>query len=113
MTDIKFFKKNEIFVGFECSGHTGYEEFGKDILCATVSGITQSVIIGLKDVCKINVKLNRRDKDGYIKAELPSKLELDKQRDAQVLLQTLYLSIKDLAEGYSKYISMEVIENVY
>jgi len=113
MTDIKMFKNKNIFVGFECSGHTGYDEYGKDILCASISAITQSIVIGLKDVCGINIKLVRRDKDGYIKAMIPLDLEENKINNAQVLFETLHKSIKDLMIGYSKYISMEVIENVY
>ena len=113
MTDIKFLKKENVFVGFVCSGHTGYDEYGKDILCATLSGITQSVVLGLKDVCGIDIKVNRNDNDGYIKVELPKTIDKVKLDKAQVLLNTLYLSIEDLKQGYSKYISMEVIEYVY
>lgn len=113
MTDIKIYKKDGYFVGFECSGHTGYEEYGKDILCATVSGITQTVALGLRDVCKIKAKISRDDSEGYLKVELPKGLEMEKIRNAQILFETLVLAIKDLQKGYSQYISMEVIGNVY
>ena len=113
MTDIKLFKKDNVFVGFECSGHTGYAEFGKDILCATISGITQSVVLGLKEVCKINVNLSKKDRSGYIKVVIPKNLNDDKVKSAQILFETLKASIEDLVGGYSDYISMEVIEYVY
>lgn len=113
MTDIKLYKKDGYFVGFECSGHTGYEEYGKDILCATISGISQTVALGLKDVCKIKIKIRRDDCKGYLKVELPSGLEEVKLKGAQILFETLKLSIQDLQKGYSQYISMEVIGNVY
>lgn len=113
MTDIKLFKKDNIFVGFECSGHTGYDDYGKDILCATISGITQSIALGLKDVCKINVDIKRIDKSGYIKVMLPNNLKDDKIQEAQILFETFKVSLEDLVSGYSDYISMEVIEYVY
>lgn len=113
MTDIKFFKKDGIFVGFECSGHTGFDINGKDILCATISGLTQSIVLGLKDVCKINIKFKRQERSGYILVELPKNINDNQLDKSQVLFKTLYLSIKDLCEGYSNYISMEVIEYVY
>ena len=100
-------------MGFECSGHTGYAKFGKDILCAAISGITQSCMIGLQQVLDIEVSIDRNDDNGYLKVELPSNLDEAKLHSAQVLLKTLKLSIEDLCEGYSKYISMEVIENDY
>ena len=113
MTKIKFFKSNDQFIGLECSGHTGYAEYNKDILCASLSGIIQSGILGLDKVLKINGKLSRRDNEGYIKYELPRNLENKKLLDSQIIFTTIYESIKDLLVGYSKYISMEVIEDVY
>jgi len=113
MTKIKFFKTRDYFTGYECRGHTGYAEFGKDILCAALSGMTQSCMLGLTKVLGINIDLKKEDDDGYLKIELPKNLEESKFLNAQVLLNTLYVSIEDLIDGYSKYISMEVIENDY
>jgi len=111
MTDIKFFKNNGNFIGFESSGHTGYAKSGKDIVCASISSLTQAVVMGLQDVCYIGIRMTLDD--GYIKVIIPQDLDDKKIRESQILLETLYLSIKDLQSGYSKYISMEVIENVY
>lgn len=97
-------------MGIECSGHTGYDDFGKDVLCATISGIVQSTYLGLSQVLGINVKLQRNIDNGYIKFELPKNIEDNNFKESQILLQTLYISIEDLCKGYSKYISMEVIE---
>ena len=113
MTKIKFLKLNNNFVGFECSGHTGFEEYGRDILCATISGITQSIVLGLINVCKIDVKLIKDENVGYLKVELPDNLNQNKLKQSQILFETLFESVKDLVSGYSSYISMEVIENVY
>ena len=113
MTKIKFFKRNDQFIGLECSGHTGYAEYNKDVLCASLSGIIQSGILGLNKVLNINGKLNRKDEEGYIKYELPKNLDDKKLLDSQIILMTMYESIKDLCSGYSQYISMEVIEDVY
>ena len=113
MTKIKFFKNGNIYTGYECSGHTGYAEFGKDILCASISSLAQSCLLGLNKVLKINTITKRNDKNGYIKVELPKSINSEKLSQAQVLLNTLKLSLEDLQLEYSKYISMEVIENVY
>jgi uncharacterized protein YsxB (DUF464 family) len=113
MTKIKIFKKNDIYIGFECFGHSGYAEFGKDIVCASISSIVQSCALGLLKVLKIKVSIQREDKKGYIKVELPSNLEKNILDKSQILIETMKVSIEDLLNGYSKYISMEVIENVY
>ena len=113
MTKIKFFKNNKNFVGIECSGHTDYAEFNKDVLCASLSGVIQSGILGLTEVLKIKGNLVRRDKKGYIKFELPADLEENKLKDSQILFKTMYKTILSLLKQYSQYISMEVIDDVY
>lgn len=113
MTKIKFFKNKDIIVGLESSGHTGFDSFGKDILCATLSGIVQSSYLGLSKVLGIAVNLTRNDKEGYMKIELPSELSKQLLEKSQIIFLTVEESIKDLMSGYSQYISMEVIENVY
>ena len=113
MTKIKFFKNNDIFTGFEISGHSGYAEEGKDIVCASISSISQSCALGLKKVLNINIEMKINENRGYLKIELPNNLNKDLIDKSQILLNTMYLSIEDLLSGYSKYISMEVIENVY
>ena len=113
MTKIKFFKMQDKFVGFECRGHSGYAEYGKDILCAAISTATQSCVIGITRVLNINAIVKQDDNSGYLKIELPLDLAKDKLAECQILFDTLYITIEDLIDGYSKYISMEVIENVY
>ena len=110
MTKIKIFKNCDNIVGVECSGHTGYSNLGNDILCASLSSIVQACYLGLTRVLNIDAKLKRLDDDGYIKFELPSDIEKEKLYQSQVLFETLFVSIEDLCKGYSKYISMEVIE---
>ena len=61
-------------------------------------------------VLNIDAKLKRLDDDGYIKFELPKNIDETKLNQSQILFETLVESIKDLCKGYSKYISMEVIE---
>ena len=113
MTKIKIFKIDGFITGFECSGHTGYGEYGSDILCATISALSQSCALGIKKVLNLNAHIEKKDKVGYMKIELPSKTNHEDIIRAQVLFVTFEQSIVDLLEEYSDYISMEVIENVY
>ena len=54
MTNIQIKTKNNNIVAFTVSGHTGYDNYGKDILCSAVSSITQSACLGIIKVLKIN-----------------------------------------------------------
>ena len=56
MTHIKIFRQNKSIIGFECSGHTGYDVEGSDIVCAAISTLTLTCILGLEKVQNQNVE---------------------------------------------------------
>ena len=107
MTNIKIFKKNSNIVAFEISGHTMYGSKGKDILCASISSISQSACIGINEVLKLNAVININDKKGYLKLTLP-KLNDFQMEKAQIVLKTMEESLKNLCFSYGDYIKMEV-----
>lgn len=37
----EFFKRNNEYIGFQISGHAGYDDIGMDIACASVSSAVQ------------------------------------------------------------------------
>ncbi len=113
MTKIKLFKKSDVYVAIECSGHSGYGKHGEDIVCAALSSIVQSCMLGITKVLGVKANIKRDDNEGYIKLELPKSLSKDLYSKVDILIETLRVSVEDLLTGYSKYISMEVIENVY
>ena len=44
MTNINFYKKNNLILGFEVKGHTGKDDYGKDLLCCQISTVAQLAI---------------------------------------------------------------------
>ncbi len=92
----------------ECDGHTGYGEEGEDIVCAALSSIVQTALLGLFGVAEINVQVTRSDEDGYLKMVLPSDMDEIQIERAEVILRTMLLGVRDLREGYSDFIELEV-----
>lgn len=113
MTNIKFLTKNKKIIAFEISGHTGYADFGKDILCSAISAISQSACLGIKKILKINAIINKNDKKGYLKLILPKDIEVDLLDKAQIILETMKISLEDLEFNYSEYIKLEVQDEIY
>ncbi len=103
MTTIKFFKEKENFTGFECSGHTGYSHQGEDILCSAISALTQSACLGILKV--LNLKANFVKEDGFLKIEI-----LENCESAQILLNTLKISLEDIKKGNEKYIQIKTVK---
>ena len=108
MTNVKFSRKNGKFVGVECSGHSDYAEYGSDVVCAALSSVVQTAVLGLMQVVGINVGYEIDEEKGYLKATLPLGLNDQQAHDADVILKTAYLGASDLYEQFSDYINVEV-----
>ncbi len=109
MTSVIITKNNlgEI-VELTCDGHTGYGVAGEDIVCAALSSIVQTAVLGLFSVAEVNLEFKRDDKIGYLHLKLPKNITEEQNEKAQVILKTLLLGISDLYEGYSDFIELEV-----
>ena len=108
MTDITITRKSNSIVEVVASGHTGYGESGEDIVCAGVSTLIQSALLGLLQVAKINVKFNVNEETGSLRFTLPEALTAEERHDADVILNTMLCGLQDFYTEYSDYINLEV-----
>lgn len=108
MTKVRFQKYDGKFVGVECSGHCDYADAGEDIVCASLSSIVQTAVLGIMSIVGVNIGYEVDEKEGYLKAILPKQLTSEQSHDADVILKTAYLGVSDLYENFSDFISLEV-----
>ena len=108
MTKVFVTKQNNSIVEIECDGHTGYGVHGEDTVCAALSSIVQTAVLGLFQVVGVNVDYKVDERRGYLKATLPQNLDKAKRHDCDVILNTMMLGIADLHEGFSDFIELEV-----
>ncbi len=108
MTDITIRRKNNSIFEVDASGHTGYGESGEDIVCAGVSTLIQSALLGLLQVVGINVKYTVNEKEGSLRFTLPEKMTAAERHDADVVLNTMLCGLQDFYQEYSDYINLEV-----
>lgn len=109
MTKITIFKKDDIIWSYQVKGHSGFAEEGRDIVCSAVSTATQMILVGLKEVLKL--KVESIIEDGFLQVRLLDGDENNK--DAQILLNTMFLTLQDIAKNYAKNVKMEVRKDVY
>ena len=109
MTDVTVTRKNNHIVSVTASGHTGYGESGEDIVCAGISTLIQSALLGLLQVAQINVKYTVNEQEGSLKFTLPENLTDTERHDADVILNTMLCGLQDFYTEYSDYINLEVI----
>ena len=108
MTNVVILKRNNKIFEVECDGHTNYGEKGEDIVCASLSSIVQTALMGILMVAGVNAKTERNDERGYLSIEIPDDLTKETQHDVDVITSTMLLGISDLNEGFSDFIELEV-----
>ena len=107
MTKVRFEKRDNRIVKVLCKGHTGFASNGEDVLCAALSAIIQSTALGILKVLGIKAEYKKNPDKGELSLALPD-LSQEISEKAQVLMETMLLSVMDLCEGYPEFIQVEV-----
>lgn len=107
MTEVVFLMSKGKYKGFSLSGHAEYARFGKDIVCAAVSMLTNNVFNSIE-------RLTEDEFTGYAdekKAEFSLNFVDEPSHDANLLVDSFRLGIESIAEAYgSKYVSVKIQE---
>lgn len=111
MINITIVKSDDKIITIEATGHSGYAESGQDIVCAAVSTLTQALINGLIEVVEITPKYIIDEDIPHLSVTLPKDLKEEKSKNAQVLMSSTYLALKDIANSYSKFIKIKEKQN--
>ena len=100
MIKVTILQKGNLSLGFKISGHAlSREEIENtiggayDLICNSVSVLSQSAVIGMEEVLKLPVKYEIND--GYLSLNL-SELNKDEIEKGQVLLKTFEKSMESL-----------------
>ena len=101
MTKVNIFRKDNKIFEVECDGHTNYGEKGEDIVCASLSSIVQTAVLGLLMIAELELEMKRDDEEGYLKFTLPEKLSEKQDIQASAILDTMLCGISDLYESFS------------
>lgn len=100
-------------IGYSISGHAGFDEYGKDVVCAAVSMAGQMTLLGLTQLLSADVQWEMTS--GNLSCRLNEQMDHDKMEKCQVILETMALGLKDVAKQYKSHIDIieeEVLRNV-
>ncbi|MGJ0848178.1 ribosomal-processing cysteine protease Prp [Tissierella praeacuta] len=108
MIEVKLYK-NDMgnYHRYEVEGHAGYAEYGKDIVCAGVSAITQSALLTLERIC-INARSGYDEKRNYLYVTVP--FYQITRKEVQAIFSLLELGIKSIEMAVPKNVKLEIIE---
>ncbi len=92
MINAVFFKRNDVINGFEVSGHAGFDDYGRDIVCA---GVTSAVMMTFNAICEIlMIKAITDVSENKISLLLPD----TKNNSANAFIEALHLHLQLLSE---------------
>lgn len=100
MIQIKVFKENNIIKEVSLKGHAMYDDYGKDIVCAGVSGILTTTVNGIESIQPNSVSYEQK-KDYFI-LKINSSDEI-----TQKLIQNMINLFDELQTKYQKNIKLE------
>lgn len=83
----------------EIEGHALFAAHGRDIVCAAVSVLVQTVVFAMEDLLELTLPL--RMEEGYLWLSRPQKLERDVQEKYYLLVETMLLGLRETARTYA------------
>lgn len=83
--------------GFIVTGHAEYAPHGMDIVCASISAITQTVVMGLETVAVIEKNV----KNGYMMVEIPNPSDI-----TDVLIDMMVNGLQHISKQYREYVQV-------
>ena len=100
MITISLSKNNNQVDEIIISGHSGYKEYGSDIVCSSVSSIA---ITSINAILKIDEEsLKYEQEDGFLK------ITILKHNDViDKLLENMLELLRDLEKQYGKYVKIK------
>lgn len=82
-------------VGFQITGHANRGEYGEDVVCAAVSAVVQTAILGITDVLKLEAGVSISEGDTTcILAKDTTDAELEQ---AQIVFFTMLKGLESIA----------------
>lgn len=83
-----------------CTGHAGYDEHGRDIVCSAVSALVQTLAFSLDEVTHENVKYSLTGGNASIEASSLS-------NEGKTLLRSFLVGMKAIESAYPDNLAVD------
>ncbi len=105
MTTITFYRdSDDLTFGIEASGHAGFARKGKDIVCAAISSLMFTTMNSMESILNKVVISEGTDISGNLEFTVKDY----RDRDVQLLFESLSLGLNDIQEQYPKNLKLTI-----
>lgn len=103
--------KNEtgLIQSFTMKGHAGFDESGKDLVCAGASAVSFGAINAVQALTGITPHIELGEDGGLLYCKVPDGLPEDKRSQIQLLLEGMVVSLQTIEEGHGQYIKINFL----
>ena len=109
MIKIRVKKSQKQYVTIGVTGHANYDDHGKDIVCASVSVLAQTLLASLGNLSGIENITYSMD-SGDLSFELPVGLDHEQTYNSNLLIESFLIGINGILEIYPDYLDLQVEE---
>lgn len=109
MIKIRVKKSQKQYITVGVSGHAEYDDHGKDIVCASVSVLAQTLLASLGNLSGIE-DINYSMESGDLSFELPLGLDQEQTYNSNLLIESFLIGINGILEIYPDYLDLRVEE---
>lgn len=85
-------------------GHAGAAPRGEDLVCAGISSICQTALLGLLNY--LNLKIDYKIASGYLHFKVPDFKDDEIRVGSKAILETMFLGLKNVEEFNQKHLSI-------
>ena len=87
-------------VGFTIAGHAGCGAYGEDLVCAAVSAVVQTAVLGITEGLKL--KAGFSVSEGDTTCILDREASESERHDAAIVFNTMLLGLRSVQSAYPK-----------
>lgn len=107
MINVLVKKKDDDFISISLKGHANFDDYGKDIVCASVSVLVINTINSIEKFTDDKIEIIKDERKGIIDANLLNV----KSKDSNILLKSMIFGLKEIEKQYGKnYIKINIQE---
>lgn len=92
--------------GYTMEGHADFADAGQDIVCAAVSALAQTTMLGLER--QLGLQLEVTIENGYFACQLPGDMSPEEKEKAALLVETMREGLKEISRVYPKRVRVQV-----
>lgn len=112
MIHVTLYRKDDLIMAFELSGHAESGPYGYDLVCAGVSAVTFGAVNAILALSGLDLDIKQADEGGYLYVKFKDDFDEEAMDRAQLLLEGFVISLQTIEREYGQFISIKETQEV-